>query len=63
MSTEVNPNNRQTDAAHQAVLELIRSSGSELFKNRHIDGDSGRKAAECVIAFHKALSDHYKTLE
>ncbi|POA88022.1 hypothetical protein [Pseudomonas protegens] len=49
-------------AAQQAVLELIKASGSDLFKNKGVSAAAGQSAAEFVVEFHKTLTEYYKTL-
>lgn len=58
----IDPINRPEEAAHQAVLELVKTSGSDLFRTKGVSEASGKNIAEFVVAFHKTLTEHYKTL-
>ncbi|MFL1495080.1 hypothetical protein K0P33_17125 [Pseudomonas sp. ArH3a] len=58
----IDPINRPEEAAHQVALELVRASGADLFRVKGVSEASGKNIAEFVIAFHKTLTEHYKTL-
>lgn len=62
MSDTTSPKRAPTQAAHEAVLELIKASGSDLFKSKGVSSDAGKSAAEFLIEFHKTLTDYYRTL-
>lgn len=62
MTDTITPRNNTAHAAQQAVLKLIESSGSDLFKQSGVSPEGGEKAADFLIAFHKKLTDYYKTL-
>lgn len=62
MSDAASPKRSPTQAAHEAVLELVKASGSDLFKSKGISAESGKNAADFLVAFHKTLTEHYKTL-
>lgn len=63
MSDTASPKKAPTQAAQEAVLELIKASGSDLFKNKGVSAAAGQNAAVFLIEFHKTLTDYYKTLE
>lgn len=62
MSDTASPKRAPTQAAQEAVLELIKASGSDLFKNKGVNADAGKNAAEFLIEFHKTLTAYYKEL-
>lgn len=59
----IDPKTNPEEAAQQALIELVRSAGADLFKSRSVTEDSGEKAASFLIAFHKALTEHYRSLQ
>lgn len=54
----IDPRFSPEEAAQQVVLELVKSSGADLFKNRGVTDDAGEKAASFLIAFHTKLTEH-----
>ncbi|MEE8875968.1 hypothetical protein [Pseudomonas helleri] len=63
MSDATSPKRTPSLAAQEAVLELIKASGHELFRASGVSEVGGKKSADFLIAFHKTLTEYYKTLE
>ncbi|WP_439885815.1 hypothetical protein ACTACK_12940 [Pseudomonas syringae] len=61
--TILDPKYSPTEAAHQLALELVRSSGEALFKDRSVSRENGEKAAEFVIAFEEKITAYYRSLK
>ncbi|WP_134743281.1 hypothetical protein [Pseudomonas viridiflava] len=59
----LDPKHSPTEAAHHLAVELVRSSGEALFKDRSVSRENGQKAADFVIAFEEKITAYYRSLK
>lgn len=50
-------------AAHEALVALISSAGGDLFRTKGVSSASGANAASFLVAMHKGLTEHYRSLQ
>lgn len=59
----VDPVNQPEQAAHEVVIELIKSDVLMSSGNSSYGTSRGEQLAESAIAAHKKLTEYYKTLK
>ncbi len=59
----IDPKYSPEEAAHQLALELVRASGSDLFKSKAVIRENGVHAAEFVIGFEEKITAYYRSLK